>query len=150
MEFIDLKAAREFSPQHHVHKSLTATPRSDITIACWEPGQTSPIHRHPGADEIYHVMEGSGLFCDGRTERRLGPGDTVIFPAGDVHQVTALTLMVLYRVQAGADGAPTSVSRVGGCPSPSRSRRGWRRSFSSRPAPCRPGPRPSDTGPSSP
>ncbi len=35
MEFIDLKAAQEFSPQHHVHKSLTATPRSDITIACW-------------------------------------------------------------------------------------------------------------------
>ncbi len=109
MEFIDLKAAQEFSPQHHVHKSLTATPRSDITIACWEPGQTSPIHRHPGADEIYHVMEGSGLFCDGRTERRLGPGDTVIFPAGDVHQVTALTRMVLYRVQAGADRHPESL-----------------------------------------
>jgi len=82
---------------------------SDITIACWEPGQTSPIHRHPGADEIYHVMEGSGLFCDGRTERRLGPGDTVIFPAGDVHQVTALTRMVLYRVQAGADRHPESL-----------------------------------------
>jgi quercetin dioxygenase-like cupin family protein len=30
-------------------------------------------------------------------------GDTVIFPAGEVHQVTALTRMVLYRVQAGAD-----------------------------------------------
>ena len=91
MELIDLKAAQEFSPQHHVHKSLTATPRSDISIACWEPGQTSPIHRHPGADEIYHVMEGSGLFSDGRANRRLGPGDTVIFAAGEVHQVTALT-----------------------------------------------------------
>ena len=109
MELIDLKAAQEFSPQHHVHKSLTATPRSDISIACWEPGQTSPIHRHPGADEIYHVMEGSGLFSDGRANRRLGPGDTVIFAAGEVHQVTALTRMVLYRVQAGADRHPESL-----------------------------------------
>jgi quercetin dioxygenase-like cupin family protein len=109
MEFVDLKAAREFSPKHHIHKSLTATPRSDISIACWEPGQTSPIHCHPGADEIYHVVEGNGLFSDGQIERQLGPGDTVIFPAGEVHQVTAITRMVLYRVQAGADRHPESL-----------------------------------------
>lgn len=109
MEFVDLKAAREFSPKHHIHKSLTATPRSDISIACWEPGQTSPIHRHPGADEIYHVIEGRGLFSDGKIERELGPGDTVVFPAGEFHQVTARTRMVLYRVQAGADRHPESL-----------------------------------------
>lgn len=103
MEFVDLGAAREFSPAHHVHKSLASTPQSDISIACWEPGQTSPIHCHPRADEIYHVIEGEGVFSDGRTERRLGPGGTVIFPAGDVHRVTAMTRMVLYRVQAGAE-----------------------------------------------
>src|SRR5215467_10308385 len=109
MDFVDLKNAEEFSPQHHVHKSLMATSLSDISIACWEPGQTSPIHRHPGADEIYHVISGSGLFNDGRTERRLGAGDTVIVSAGEVHQVKALTRMVLYRVQAGADRHPESL-----------------------------------------
>jgi len=36
-------------------------------------------------------------------------GTRVIFPAGDVHQVTALTRMVLYRVQAGADRHPESL-----------------------------------------
>ena len=71
--------------------------------------QAEECHRHPGADEIYHVIEGSGLFDDGRTERRLVAGDTVIFPAGEVHQVTALTRMVLYRVQAGADRHPESL-----------------------------------------
>lgn len=106
MELVDLKAAEEFSPKHHVHKSLTETERSDITIACWEPGQTSPIHCHPGADEIYHVMEGEGVFSDGRTEKRLGPGATVLFRAGEAHQVRAVTRMVLYRVQAGADRHP--------------------------------------------
>ena len=110
MDTVDLKGAYEFSPQHHVHKSLTATPRSDISIACWEPGQASPIHCHPGADEIYHVVEGEGLFNDGRTERTLVAGDTVVFPVGELHQVTALKRMVLYRVQAGADRHAESVA----------------------------------------
>ena len=103
MEFLDLKGAQEFSPDHHIHKTLTQTDRCAVSIACWEPGQTSPIHNHPGADEIYHVLEGEGLFRDGRTERRLGAGGTVLFPAGEVHQVQSVTRMVLYRLQAGTD-----------------------------------------------
>ena len=106
MEFVDLKGAKEFSPDHHIHKTLTETDRCAVSIACWEAGQTSPIHNHPGADEIYHVLEGEGLFRNGRTERRLGPGGTVLFPAGEVHQAQSVTRMVLYRLQAGADRNP--------------------------------------------
>jgi mannose-6-phosphate isomerase-like protein (cupin superfamily) len=86
MELVDLKAAEEFSPQHHVHKSLTATrtatsaSRAGSRAAVADP---SP----PGADEIYHVIAGEGLFNDGRIERKLVAGDTVIFPRGEVHQV---------------------------------------------------------------
>ncbi len=103
---LDLWRAREFSPAHHVRKTLAATGRCAVGIAFWEPGQISPMHGHPEADEIYHVLEGEGLLRNGRTERRLGPGATVFFPAGEVHQVQSLTRMVLYRVQAGADRHP--------------------------------------------
>ncbi len=106
MEIVDLDGAREFSPAHHVHKTLTETGLCAVSIACWEPGQASPIHHHPGADEIYHVLVGEGIFSDGRAERRIGPGGTVLFPAGEVHQVRSLARMVLYRVQAGADRHP--------------------------------------------
>ena len=42
--------------------------------------------------------------CSGRIPRTwLKPGDTVVFPAGEIHQVSAITRMVLYRVHAGAD-----------------------------------------------
>jgi quercetin dioxygenase-like cupin family protein len=109
MEILDLKGQKEFSPDRHVYKFLAETPHCSISVVGWEPGQTSPIHSHPDADEIYHVLEGEGLFNDGRTERRLGPGDTVIFPAGEVHRVQSLTRMVLYRVQAGADRHPEPV-----------------------------------------
>ena len=109
MEILDLKGSLEFSPTHHVYKFLSETPHSSISIVGWEPGQISPIHSHPDADEIYYILDGEGLFNDGRSERRLGPGATVVFPAGEVHQVTAVTRMVLYRVQAGADRHGKSV-----------------------------------------
>lgn len=106
MQILDLKRTQEFSPARHIQKPLAESPRCGVGIACWEPGQTSRIHCHPGADEIYHVLDGEGLFRDGRTEHRLGPGGTVFFPAGEAHQVKSLTRMVLYRVHAGADRRP--------------------------------------------
>lgn len=94
MKIIDLKAAERFDPHHHVHDTLAESPVCTVSIACWEPGQISPIHAHPEAEEIYHVLEGEGLFRDGKSERKLGPRGTVIFPVGEVHQVLALTRMV--------------------------------------------------------
>ncbi|HEU5324115.1 MAG TPA: cupin domain-containing protein [Methylomirabilota bacterium] len=109
MRILSLTASLRFSPDRHVYTTLAETPHSAISVVGWEAGQASPIHSHPDADEIYHVLEGQGLFDDGRTQARLGPGDTVIFPAGEVHRVHALTRMVLYRVQAGADRRPEPV-----------------------------------------
>lgn len=103
---MNLLGAREVSPEHHIRKPLVNTPYCSVSVASWEPGQVSPIHHHPGADEIYHVLEGEGIFSDGRTEQRLGPGGTVIFTAGEPHPVRSLTRMVLYGGQAGADRHP--------------------------------------------
>jgi quercetin dioxygenase-like cupin family protein len=109
MDVLDLKGSLKFSPDRHVYTFLAETSHCSISIVGWEAGQTSPIHSHPHADEIYYVMEGEGLFNDGRQEVRLGPGSSVIFPAGEVHRVQSLTRMVLYRVQAGADRHPETV-----------------------------------------
>lgn len=106
MQILDLKQAEEFSPAQHIQKTLAESRRCAISIACWEPGQVSPIHAHRDADEIYHVLHGEGVFRDGRREQRLGRGGTVVFPAGEVHQVMSVTRMVLYRVQAGTDRTP--------------------------------------------
>lgn len=72
MDVLDLKGTQEFSPQRHIEKFLAQTPHCSISVACWEPGQASPIHHHPGADEVYHVLEGEGLFDDGRARRARG------------------------------------------------------------------------------
>jgi quercetin dioxygenase-like cupin family protein len=109
MDILDLKGSVQFAADHHVYKFLAETPHSSISVVGWEAGQVSPIHSHPDADEIYYILEGEGLFNDGRREVTLGPGATVIFPAGEIHRVQAVTRMVLYRVQAGADRHPESV-----------------------------------------
>jgi len=106
MEILDLKGSLRFSAERHVYTVLADTPFCSVSVVGWEPGQSSPIHSHPGADEIYHVLEGEGLFSDGRKESRVGPGGTVFFPAGEAHRVRSLARMVLYRVQAGADRHP--------------------------------------------
>ena len=83
MRILDLHGSKEFSPTHHVYKTLSETQYSAISVVGWEAGQISPIHSHPTCDEIYHVLEGEGLFNDGQEQRTLKPGDTVIFPAGE-------------------------------------------------------------------
>ena len=89
--------------EQHIHKRLTATPWSDSASRAGSPGR-SPIDCDPGADEIYDVVEGNGLFSDGQIERQLGPGETVIFPVGEVDEVTAITRMVLYACRRARTG----------------------------------------------
>src|SRR3954453_14186694 len=57
----DLGAEQAFNPQHHVEKILGVVGEGDVTVACWEPGQTSPNHLHPNATEIYFCFSGGGV-----------------------------------------------------------------------------------------
>jgi len=71
MEIIDLTGGQGVLTRPSRSQELDGHAKSDISIACWEPGQTSPIHHHP-ADEIYHVTR-ERVFNDGRIERGSGP-----------------------------------------------------------------------------
>ena len=60
MYAFNLKTEQAFDPKKHMEKVLGRTAEGDVTIACWEPGQTSPYHCHPDATEIYFCFEGGG------------------------------------------------------------------------------------------
>ena len=55
MQVFDLGDERVFNPVRQVEKVLGRIADGDVTIACWEPGQTSPNHLHPNATEIYYT-----------------------------------------------------------------------------------------------
>ena len=59
-----------------------------IGMNCLEPQQTQSIHAHQGADKFYFVLEGTGLFTIGDTERAAAAGQLVVAPAGVSHGVT--------------------------------------------------------------
>jgi quercetin dioxygenase-like cupin family protein len=49
------------------------------------PGAGAPRHRHPGQDELFHVLEGEfELYVDG-VSTRMRPGDHAYAPRGAVH-----------------------------------------------------------------
>jgi hypothetical protein len=60
MYVFNLKAEQAFDPKKHMERVLGRVGEGDVTVACWEPGQTSPYHCHPGATEIYFCFEGGG------------------------------------------------------------------------------------------
>ena len=47
MHVFNLKAEQVFDPKKHMERVLGRIGEGDVTIACWEPGQTSPYHCHP-------------------------------------------------------------------------------------------------------
>lgn len=52
------------------------------------PGQTTTPHKHPKAEEIYHILEGQGLMTIEMDEKVVGPGDAIAIPPGSRHTIT--------------------------------------------------------------
>ena len=106
MEAFNLNVEQEWNPQKHVEKVLGRIADGDFTVACWEPGQVSPIHCHPECTEIYFCYAGGGVMNtpDGQTE--ITPGSFVVHPPGELHEyVNGPERTLLFRVRYGADMA---------------------------------------------
>lgn len=55
-----------------------------------KPNQTNPLHLHPQADEILHVIEGTCEHRMGDKWIQMGPGDTIRIPHGVKHNARTL------------------------------------------------------------
>ncbi len=66
---------------------------TEAFIVALAPGEAPPWHRHPEAEQVFYVIEGSGLLQVGaeeageRQQYRLNPGDLVRVPPGTWHSV---------------------------------------------------------------
>ena len=52
------------------------------------PGATTAGHYHPKTEEIYYILEGTGLMEIGDEKRAVRPGDAIAIPPGAVHRIT--------------------------------------------------------------
>jgi quercetin dioxygenase-like cupin family protein len=104
MYAFSLTAEQQFDPKKHVEKVLGTTGEGDVTIACWEPGQTSPYHCHPDATEIYFCFEGGGTMRTPSKTIALEPGMFVVHPRGELHEyANGAQRTLLFRVRYGGE-----------------------------------------------
>jgi quercetin dioxygenase-like cupin family protein len=100
----DLKAEQAFDPKKHVERVLGTVGEGDVTIACWEPGQTSPYHCHLQATEIYFCFEGGGIMRTPAETVAIGPGSFVVHPPGELHEYkNGPQRTLLFRIRYGRE-----------------------------------------------
>ena len=77
---VNLAEAVQFSAEARVNREIMTTDDLIIRMNCYEPGQVTPMHMHPGRDEVFYVLEGHGTF--GLKDR-----DDLPFKAGELHRL---------------------------------------------------------------
>src|SRR3989304_2616139 len=84
MDPIHLFEKAEFSKENFVPKQLHIGDAGAAVLICFEPGQTMPIHPHPGALEvILYGVEGEGTLAIGEEEKPFRKGDLIFCKGGD-------------------------------------------------------------------
>ena len=104
MHVFNTATEQQFDAQRHLERTLASIAGGDVSLACWEPGQTSPYHCHPAATEIYLRCEGGGVMRTPGRSVDVTPGSIIVHPPGEVHEYTNGTRRtLLFRVRYGQD-----------------------------------------------
>jgi len=85
--FKRLSDAMQFSTDKMKKNGIFETDRFFCDVYCFEPGQTQAPHAHQGADKVYYVVKGKGVFQVGDEERELGEGEIALAASGQKHGV---------------------------------------------------------------
>ena len=89
-QVFDLHALKAFAPDRRVRKMLFKSDQLWSEIACYEPGQSTVMHRHPKEEEAIFVLEGTAhMEIDGH-EVVVPAGSIVRFPSNVMHDVRNL------------------------------------------------------------
>ncbi len=76
---------------------LRADDKARIILAGLEPGQRIP--EHPEAAAVYHFLDGAGCMTVDGQAHDVGPGATIIMPAGAVRGLEARTRLAFLAVR---------------------------------------------------
>jgi len=89
-QVFDLHALKAFAPDKRVRKMLFKTDQLWSEIACYEPGQSTVMHAHPGEEEAIFVLEGTAHMSIAGEEVVAHAGSIVKFPNAVPHDVRNL------------------------------------------------------------
>ena len=86
-QVFDLHVLKDFAPDKRVRKMLFKTDQLWSEIACYEPGQSTPMHSHPREEEAIFVLQGTANMSIDGQEVVVPAGAIVKFPNNVPHDV---------------------------------------------------------------
>ena len=90
MHVLKKETAPRYQRPEGILSYLLASPRTSnaehltTTLAVIQPGGEQRIHRHR-PEQVYFIIEGTGLMTVGGETQPVGPGDCVFIPSGQPH-----------------------------------------------------------------
>ena len=74
---------------NEVYKLKDNTTLNNLVVSSTEmkPHQTTNGHNHPGQEEVYYFVKGTGIMYLDTVPRDVGPGDVVLIEDGVHHRV---------------------------------------------------------------
>src|SRR5437762_2328797 len=90
MHILKKKTAPRYVRSEGITSYLLASPRTSraehmtTTLAVIQPGGEQRLHRHQ-PEQVYFILEGTGLMTVGNEAQQVGPGDCVFIPSGQPH-----------------------------------------------------------------
>jgi len=108
-------AARHGPPPFRV--PLIASPAIRVVLWGWPAGHATVPHRHPRAEELFHVLAGRAVFTfAGEPERTAGPGTVLVAPRGVAHAIRVAgdePLLMLIAVAPNEDAPDETIAPDG-------------------------------------
>lgn len=89
-QVFDINTLKDFNQEKRVRKKLFKTEQLWSEIVCYEPGQTTAMHKHPLEEEMFYIIEGTANMNIGGQEGSFGAGELIKLPANVMHDVRNL------------------------------------------------------------
>jgi quercetin dioxygenase-like cupin family protein/DNA-directed RNA polymerase subunit RPC12/RpoP len=102
IQAVKISDVQEFNADKFLKKNPLPTDKLVFNTYFFKPRQILPFHKHPGSDELFYIIDGTGEFTVGNDSSMVGPGSVVYGPADVFHGLvnSGNSNMVVITVQA--------------------------------------------------
>ena len=87
VQVFNINTLKEFNREKRIRKKLFKTEQLWSEIVCYEPGQSTAMHKHPLEEEMFYVIEGTANMNIGGVEGRFSAGELIKLPANVMHDL---------------------------------------------------------------
>tara|TARA_B100000315_G_scaffold60529_1_gene54888 strand:- start:11557 stop:11931 length:375 start_codon:yes stop_codon:yes gene_type:complete len=117
VEIHEIADLTEFSEDDRIRKKLLQSKGAVCEFVCYLPGQHTVLHKHPAQDEIFYVVQGTGLITfEDQDDLTVKAGSVVFVPAGTTHGISTNEtdkLVVMFTKGPGVTGKAAKIFMQG-------------------------------------